>query len=88
MAQPLREEHERFEDPIVAEVRKAREALFAAAGYDLDEFCRQLRERQQKEGRRVVSLSPRPVQHHATGSSANAKPNKPVQPTREKTARG
>jgi hypothetical protein len=43
MARPLREEQERWEDPIVAEVRKVREELFAAAGFDLDEFCRQLR---------------------------------------------
>ena len=88
MARPLREEHERSEDPIVAEVRKAREDLFAAAGYDLDEFCRRLRERQQAEGRRVVSLSPRRVQHHETGSAADAKPNKRMQPTRKKRARG
>ena len=88
MARPLREEHERWEDPIVAEVRKAREELFAAAGYDLDEFCRQLRERQQEQGRRVVSLSPRRVQHHETGSAADAKPNKEMQPTRKKRARG
>jgi hypothetical protein len=87
MAQPLREEHKRWEDPIVAEVRKAREELFAAAGYDLDEFCRQLRERQQEEGRRVVSLSPRRPQPHDTGSAAGAKPNKRIQRTRKKTAR-
>ena len=33
------------EDPIVAEVRAARKALFAAAGYELEELCRQLRAR-------------------------------------------
>ena len=27
-----------WQDPIVAEVRAAREALFAAAGYDIREF--------------------------------------------------
>ena len=47
------------EDPIVAEVRAAREALFAAAGYDLEEFCRQLRARQAAEGRAAVTLPPR-----------------------------
>ena len=47
------------EDPIVAEVRAAREALFAAAGYDLEEFCRQLRARQAAEGRAAVTLPSR-----------------------------
>ncbi len=81
MAQPLREEQARWQDPIVAEVRKAREELFAAAGYDLDEFCRQLRQRQHEGGRRVVSLSPR-REHHGQIASAVAKPNK------QKRARG
>ena len=31
------------DDPIVAEVRAVREALFAEAGYDLDEFVRRVR---------------------------------------------
>ncbi len=88
MARRLLEEQERWVDPIVAEVRNAREELFAGAGYDLDEFCKQLRERQQEEGRRVVSLSPRRVLHHATESGADAKPNKRMQPTRKKRARG
>jgi hypothetical protein len=44
------DETERWEDPIVAEVRQAREQLFAEAGYDLEEFCRRLRERQEHEG--------------------------------------
>ena len=50
---------ERWEDPIVAEVRKAREQLFAAAGYDLEELCRQLNNQQKREGRRAVTRSPR-----------------------------
>jgi hypothetical protein len=32
-----------WQDPIVAEVRAARQALFAAAGCDIREFCRRLR---------------------------------------------
>ncbi len=48
-------EPERWRDPIVAEVRRAREALFAAAGYDLREFCRRMREKQSVSGRRVVT---------------------------------
>jgi hypothetical protein len=88
MARPLREEQERWEDPIVAEVRKVREELFAAAGFDLDEFCRQLREQQQKEGRQVVTRRARKPQGQATGSAAAARPNKRMQPTRKKRARG
>ena len=87
MARPLREEHERWEDPIVAEVRRAREELFAAAGYDLDELCRQLRERQQKEGRHAVTRPPRRPQRQETASAPGARPIKRIQRPRKKTAR-
>jgi hypothetical protein len=48
-----------WHDPIVAEVRGARQALFAAADYDIREFCRRLREQQASSGHPVVSLAPR-----------------------------
>ena len=41
-------------DPIVAEVREAREALFAEANYDIYEFCRRLSDRQAGSGHPVV----------------------------------
>ena len=41
-------------DPIVAEVRAEREALFAEAGYDIYEFCRRLREREETSGHPIV----------------------------------
>jgi hypothetical protein len=44
-------------DPIVAEVRKAREALFAEANYDIHEFCRRLSERQVTSGHPIVKRS-------------------------------
>ncbi len=50
-----------WHDPIVAEVRGAREALFAAAGYDIREFCRRLREEQATSGHQVVTLAPRAI---------------------------
>jgi hypothetical protein len=53
MSKPL-PEAERWEDPIVTAVRKAREQLFAAAGYDLEELCRRLNDQQRHEGRRAV----------------------------------
>lgn len=45
---------EPWKDPIVAEVRRNREALFAEAGYDVRELCRRLRERQGVSGHRVL----------------------------------
>lgn len=38
------------DDPIVAEVRAIRETLFAEAGYDLEEFGRQIRASEAAEG--------------------------------------
>lgn len=87
MARPQRKEHERWEDPIVAEVRRAREALFAAADYDLDEFCRQLRDRQEKEGRRAVSRPSRPPQREEAASAPRTRPNKRIQRTRKRNSR-
>ncbi len=84
MAKPL-PEAEHWEDPIVAEVRKAREKLFAAAGYDLGELCRQLNEQQQREGRGTVTRSPRmPKRRRA---KAVPTPKKSIHRTRRKDAR-
>lgn len=47
-------------DPIVAEVRQAREELFAAADYDLAKLCQKLRAEQAQSGHRLVRRSPRP----------------------------
>jgi hypothetical protein len=44
-----------WQDPIMAEVRAARQALFAAAGCDIREFCRRLRAEQDVSGHRVVA---------------------------------
>jgi hypothetical protein len=46
---------ESWRDPIVAEVRLVREALFAAAGYDIHEYCRRLRQEQPTSGHVVVT---------------------------------
>jgi len=53
------EELHQWRDPIVAEVRKAREALLESAGYDLDELRRRLRQAQKEAGRTPVTLPPR-----------------------------
>lgn len=49
------------DDPIVAEVRAVREALFAEAGYDLDEFVRRVRAAQARSTHEVVTLPPKPA---------------------------
>ena len=45
---------ELWKDPIVAEVKRHRDALFAEAGYDVSELCRRLEERQEVSGHRVL----------------------------------
>ena len=75
----------RWEDPIVAEVRKAREKLFAAAGYDLGELCRQLNEQQQREGRDTAIRPPRAQKRERT--KAASRPNKSMHRTRGKDTR-
>ena len=46
-------------DPIVAEVRQAREAYAKQFNYDIYAMGRDLQERQQKSGRTVVALPPK-----------------------------
>ena len=53
------------EDPIIAEMRAARAALFAAAGDDLVEYARRLRAEQARSGHPVVSLPPKPASDSA-----------------------
>jgi hypothetical protein len=48
-----------WDDPIVSEVRRTREAIFAAADYDLDKLSQRLRQQQADSGRPVVTRAPR-----------------------------
>lgn len=50
-----------WRDPIVAEVRAARVALLAEAGYDLHALCERLRQQTVDEGREPIRRPPRPV---------------------------
>lgn len=43
-------------DPIVEEVRKARDEYAKRFNYDLDAICRDLREKQRRGKRSVISL--------------------------------
>ncbi len=58
-----------WDDRIVREVRRVREALFAAAGFNLEELCRRLRAEQGEGGRPVVSRPSRPPEE-GTGEAA------------------
>lgn len=50
-------------DPIVSEVRKVREALFAAADFDLEKLGQRLRQEQADSGRQVVTRPPKRPNH-------------------------
>ena len=48
-----------YDDPIVAEIRRIRDAYAKRFNYDLAAICRDLREQQERSGRRVVKLEPK-----------------------------
>ena len=48
-----------IDDPIVAEVRKARDDYARRFNYDLDAICKDLQEKQARSGRKLVSFPPR-----------------------------
>lgn len=50
-----------WEDPIVAEVRKARDAYAQRFNYDLDAIYRDLKEKERRSGRVVVSCPAKPT---------------------------
>lgn len=47
------------DDPIVAEVRKARDKHAARFNYNIDAIVKDIRSRQGKDGARVVTLPPK-----------------------------
>ena len=50
-----------WEDPIVEEVRKAREAHAAKFNYDLQAIYRDLKAQEKHSGRTFVSYPPKPI---------------------------
>ncbi len=48
-----------IDDPIVAEVRKARDEYARRFDYDLDAICKDLQQKQAQPGRKVVSFPPK-----------------------------
>ncbi len=57
-------------DPIVAEVRKVREAHAAEHDYDLEAIYRDLKAKEQASGRQFVRYPPRPCKSGRKASSA------------------
>lgn len=51
-----------WQDPIVDDVRKRRQEYAAKFNFDLKAICRDLRERQLRGNRKVVSLPPQRVE--------------------------
>ena len=60
-----------WSDPIVEEVRRARDAYAARFNYDLRAIYRDLKEQEKRSGRKVVSYAE---------SSTGVEPNKALQP--------
>ena len=48
-----------IDDPIVTEVRKAREEYAKRFNYDLDAICSDLRQKQLQSGRKAISFPPK-----------------------------
>jgi len=49
------------EDPIIAEIRRIREAHAAKFNYDLDAIVADLKAKERASGRKVVSLPPKRI---------------------------
>lgn len=48
-------------DLIVEEIRKYRDEYAKKFNYDLHEICQDIRKKQGRDGRRVISLCPKPA---------------------------
>jgi hypothetical protein len=60
------------DDPIVAEVRRAREEFAAGFNYDLRAICEEMQRRQATTGRKYASLSPQHIKPAPVGSTKKA----------------
>jgi len=48
-------------DPIIAEVRKAREAYAEKFNYDIQAMCRDLKKRQKQNADRIIAMPPKRI---------------------------
>jgi hypothetical protein len=55
-------------DPIVAEVRRIKDRLAARHGYNAEAMLRDAMRRQNRQGRKVVTLAKRPVSKTQSGT--------------------
>jgi hypothetical protein len=62
-----------WDDPIVAEVRKTREAHAARFNCDLDAIYRDLKSKEQSSGRTYVRYPPKPARVAGKASSAETR---------------
>ena len=71
-------------DSIVAEVRRVREAYAKQFNYDVQAMWRDLKTRQHKSGRKVVSLIPKRVEPMPQRKAEELRepPNQSMEPTR------
>jgi hypothetical protein len=60
-------------DPIVDEVRRAREEYAAQFNFDLEAICDDLQKKQKKRGKLLVSFPPRPVKKTVSKTSKTRK---------------
>jgi len=58
-------------DPIVEEVRKARDEYAKQFNYDLDAICRDLQQKQEEPGKNVVSFPPTRPEPSASEQAVN-----------------
>ncbi len=58
----------RIKDPIVDEVRAARDAIAKEFDYDIERLAQALKEREAKSGRKTVCLQPRRIAQPKTAA--------------------
>jgi len=56
-----------FEDPIVEEVRAVRQKHAARFNFDLKKIAQDLKEKQGKSDRKIVSYPPKPIKYEKAG---------------------
>jgi hypothetical protein len=59
-------------DEIIDEVRALREAYGEQFGFDVDALYRDVKDRELRGGRKIVSLEPRPVEIVIAGTSRSS----------------
>jgi len=60
-----------MQDPIIEEIRQYRDEYAKRFNYDLQAIYHDLKEKQEKSDRRIVSFSPRPVKSFVNKSMVN-----------------